>query len=60
MYNVQGIHISSNTTLRLSDDAELDQNAFGGKANFVMASIRSKDSMIENVHIIIDDEWNPE
>ncbi len=64
IYNVQGIHISSNTTfiipkhstLRLDDDAVLDSDAFGGEANFVLASIGSKDSMIENVHIIVDGE----
>lgn len=64
VYNVQGIHISSNTTfiipkhstLRLDDNAVLDADAFGGEANFVLASIGSKGNMIENVHIIVDGE----
>jgi len=64
IYNVQGIHIVSNMTfiipentiLKLSDNAKLDKNAFGGTANFVLASIGTKENMIENVHIIIDGE----
>jgi hypothetical protein len=64
VYNVQGVLISSNTTfivpkhstIRLGDDAVLDPDAFGGEANFVLASIGSKNNMIENVHIIVDGE----
>lgn len=64
IYNVQGIHIGSNitfmvpkhSTIRLDDHAKLNSSAFGGVANYVLASIGTKESMIENVHLIIDGE----
>lgn len=64
IYNVQGIHIGSNitfiipknTTLRLSEDAILDSKAFGGEANFVLGSIGTKESPLENIHLIINGE----
>lgn len=63
-YNVNGIHIPSNMTfiipkntiLKLANDAKMDPKAFGGKANYVLGSIGTKEKMIENVHIILDGE----
>lgn len=63
-YNVNAIRIPSNMTfiipkgtiLKLADDAKMDPEAFGGKANFVLGSIGTKENMIENIHIIIDGE----
>lgn len=64
IYNVQGIHIGSNMTfiipkhsvIRLDDHAKLNSSAFGGIANYVLASIGTKENMIENVHLIINGE----
>lgn len=59
-----GLHIYSNTTLiipkgsvlKLADDAKLNGEAFGGDANFVIASIGKPNALVENVHLIIDGE----
>ena len=64
IYNVSGIHLNSNTTLvipkgsvvRLADDAPINNKAFGGTANFVLASIGTPDNIIENVNIVVDGE----
>ncbi|AVW93937.1 hypothetical protein DA442_01225 [Vibrio parahaemolyticus] len=64
VYLTNGIHIGSNTTfiipenttLKLADDAELDGAAFGGDANFVIASLGKPKQLIENVHLVINGE----
>ena len=62
LHLTDGIHIKSNitfiipvnSTLKLSDNAKLNDQAFGGTANFVIASIGTPKKMIENVNLIIN------
>ncbi len=64
IHETSGIFISSNQTfivpensiLKLADDAILNGEAFGGDANFVIASIGKPDQLVSNVHIIINGE----
>lgn len=64
VYKTSGIKIPSNktfiipknTVLKLSDNAKLNGKAFGGDANFVIATIGKPDRLISNVHIIVDGE----
>ncbi|WP_412125851.1 hypothetical protein [Vibrio cyclitrophicus] len=64
IHETSGIFISSNqtfivpdgSTLKLADDAVLNGEAFGGDANFVIASIGKPNQLVSNVHIIINGE----
>ncbi len=64
LHLTSGVHIGSNTTfivpknsiLKLANDAKLNGQAFGGDANFVIASVGKADKLVENVHLIIDGE----
>ncbi len=64
LHETDGVLLNSNTTfiipknsiLKLSDDAVLNDKAFGGSANFVIGSIGKEDKLIENVHIIVNGE----
>ncbi|KFA99243.1 right-handed parallel beta-helix repeat-containing protein [Vibrio sp. ER1A] len=64
LHLTDGILLGSNTKLvipkgailKLSDDAILNPKAFGGTANYVIASIGDPDNYITNIEIIINGE----